>query len=136
MRQARTRIGLNRFRADSIRRKSCRVPCDLRVIGSGYNNDAIDAPTPIGHNAVFDTARQGIALHFKDKRRDHHCDGGAIAREDVLHPALLRLNHGGMDDGVQGLKTPAFKGQFRQPARFSLPSAPTTSGPKTRKISA
>jgi len=91
MRQPPARIGLNSF--PPRRRRpvagdpdlgACRtdasyVAGNLQLIRSRHNDDAVDAPPPVGQHALMLAAGAGIALRLKDQRRleDGHCAGVA-----------------------------------------------------------
>ncbi len=96
------------------------VAGDLECIGRGNDNDAIDAAAPAGQSALAFAAGAGIAHHFKDQRRLDDGNSPGIARKDLVHPLVLGLDHGRMDDGVQLLQAAFAKGKLGQAGAVEL----------------
>ncbi len=85
---------------------------NLDVIGSGEDDDVVEAITPVGKDACRLAAGAGIALHFEDQGRFNDGDSGGIAGEYLIGPALLRGDDGRMDDGVQIVEPVFFECQL------------------------
>ena len=108
---------------------------DLELVGSGDDDDAIKAATPIGKDTILFAAGAGIALHFEDQRGLDYGYGGGIARKDVIHPSLLGAMTAGWTMAFSSLRRPPWKANSARRARFRRPSGLTTSGPNARTIS-
>ena len=99
--EAEAGIGFSGFASRARRADAGDVAGDFEIVRRGDEDDAIDAATPIGEDALAFAAGAGVANHFKDEGGLDDGDGGWIVREDLFHPVLLGGDDGGMDDGVE-----------------------------------
>lgn len=90
------------------------VTGDLEVVGRGDDDDAVDAAAPVGEDGFRFAAGAGVADDFEDEGGFDDGNGGGVAREDLVHHAALKVDDGGMDDGVELLEPVAREGELSE----------------------
>jgi len=118
VRETKARVGFGSlsgiFAVRASRRKPVGIPGDLDFVGRDDDDDAVEAPAPIGQHTFFFAARAGIPLHLEDERRLDDGHGRRIARENLVHPLPLRVDDGGMDNRIEVVEPATLKGQLSE----------------------
>lgn len=107
-------IGFGSLAACDLRGNSGGIAGDFDFVGRGDDDDAVNAPAPIGQHALFFAAGAGVAHHLEDERRLNDGYGCRIVRQNLVHPMPLRRDYGGMDNGVELVETATLKSQLGQ----------------------